>query len=210
MQLRIWFVVLVLAGSAASHVAFSRAPQTPARESLAGFPAAIADWSRDSDGSVTEAVAGVLKADDVLLRRYRDSSGHVAEIFVAHYAFQRAGETMHSPKNCLPGWGWEIVSTDRVRLGTADGPIVNRNIIRKEGRRAVVLYWYQGHGRVIASEYAGKAYLVWDALRYNRRDGAIVRFTVPVMPGDDLAATTARAVALASASSEYLPAFLPD
>jgi EpsI family protein len=126
--------------------------------------------------SMPDPLMGVLKPDDYLLRRYQDRQGRQADIFVAYYRVQRAGETIHSPKNCLPGWGWQPVQNDVVKM-QQDGQTVevNRYVVEKNGQRALVLYWYQAHGRIIASEYAGKLYLVWDALRYGRRDGGLVR-----------------------------------
>ena len=61
---------------------------------------------------------------------------------------------------------------------------MNLYVIRKDLDQQIVLYWYQSHGRVVASEYWGKFYMVYDALRLNRTDAAMVRITVPVRNGD--------------------------
>ena len=58
-------------------------------------------------------------------------------------------------------------------------------MIQKGLDRQLVLYWYQSHGRVVASEYWGKFYLVRDAVRMNRTDAALVRVIVPMAPNDD-------------------------
>ena len=57
---------------------------------------------------------------------------------------------------------------------------MNRIVIQKAIDKQVVLYWYQSHGRVVASEYWGKIYTVLDALRTNRTDAALVRTVSPV------------------------------
>jgi EpsI family protein len=213
MQRRIRILVCLLLVTAGAHAVWSRPPETPTRRPLAEFPGAVGSWKQVGEGTVSDAIAGVLKSDDYLLRSYRDSQGRTAEMFVAYYAFQQAGETMHSPKNCLPGWGWKPVQNDHIALASgSDGrPIeINRYIVEKDGRQSVVLYWYQAHGRVIASEYAGKAYLVWDALRYNRRDGSLVRFVVPVPRGGSVSDATRTGLDLAAAGFQLLPRYLPN
>jgi EpsI family protein len=160
-----------------------------------------------------ERLEGVLAADDYIMRSYRNASGQSADLFIAYYKAQMAGESMHSPKNCLPSFGWGPIETGRVQLGTdgAGRPIwVNRYVVEKGGQRALVLYWYQAHGRVIASEYWGKIYLVWDALRSRRRDGALVRVTVSVTEPNEIGAPTAAALNLARSILPDLPRFLPD
>jgi EpsI family protein len=107
-----------------------------------------------------------------------------ADLFIAFYARQRAGESMHSPKHCLPGSGWEIWD-----YGSADIPVhgqnvkVNRYSIYHSGDRRVVLYWYQSKTRIVASEYLGKLLLARDALMQNSTAGSIVRIIVPDRPG---------------------------
>jgi len=41
---------------------------------------------------------------------------------------------------------------------------------------------------MVASEYWGKLYLIYDAMRLNRTDAALVRITAPVRNGDTEAA----------------------
>ena len=62
---------------------------------------------------------------------------------------------------------------------------INLYVLRKDLDEQLVLYWYQAHGRVVASEYWGKFYLVCDAIRLNRTDAALVRITVPVDHGNE-------------------------
>ena len=57
--------------------------------------------------------------------------------------------------------------------------VVNRFVIQKGLDRQVVLYWYQSHGRVVASEYWSKATSCDDAIRLNRSDAALVRVISP-------------------------------
>ena len=127
----------------------------------------------------------VLRANDYLLRNYRLGNGLVANLYIGYYATQRDGASYHSPLNCLPGAGWNPVTKGHITIPVeGDGRIeINRIVIQKGMDRQLVLYWYQSHGRVIASEYWGKIYTVLDALRTNRTDAAMVRIVCPI-PGN--------------------------
>lgn len=124
-----------------------------------------------------------LKCSSYLSRTYV-KDGVQADLFIAYYAQQRAGESMHSPKHCLPGAGWEIWdygSTDIQASGRSFE--VNKYSIENGGERRLVLYWYQSKGRIIASEYMGKILLARDALLQNSTAASIVRIIVPDRPG---------------------------
>ena len=111
-------------------------------------------------------------------------------LYVGYYKSQRTGATYHSPKNCLPGAGWQFVRSDYVTVplqGTS-GVTINQVLIQKGLDQQVILYWYQDRGRVIASEYWAKAYMIWDAITMNRTDGSLVRISIPVVNSPDEAA----------------------
>ncbi len=189
----------------------SRTPALPPREALSQFPATVKSWNRVADDELSASVQAVLRADDYLSRRYRDDQGHFADLFIAYYQTQRAGETMHSPKNCLPGAGWQPVTNDTVMMETSNGKVeINRYVIEKSGSKALVLYWYQAGGRVIASEYWGKFYLVVDAMRTGRRDGGIVRVFIPIGRNEDPNAYLPTALAFAQSLTSDIPRFLPN
>jgi EpsI family protein len=188
-------------------------PAAPARKALADFPAKFEGWNLAGSSSLSDEVSAVLKADDYLIRQYRNQDGKAADFFIAYYKVQRAGESMHSPKNCLPGSGWTPIVNDTVVLqnDSQGHPIrVNRYVIENGAERALVLYWYQASGRVIASEYWGKFYLVWDALRSGRRDGAIVRVIVPIPRNEDSNSSLETALTFARSAATQLPAYLPN
>ncbi len=189
---------------------------TPAaiqRAPLSEFPSQIGEWKMVGSSSLTDDVAGVLKADDYLLRRYSDGKGHAVDFFIAYYKAQRAGESMHSPKNCLPGSGWAPVINDTAVLENdrQGKPVrVNRYVIEKDGDRALAVYWYQANGRIIASEYLGKFYLVWDSLRTGRRDGAVVRVFIPLSRSENPDQALQTALEFARSAQPQLHAFLPN
>ena len=102
-----------------------------------------------------------------------------------YFKSQRAGRAPHSPKNCLPGNGWvkEKNSIITVQVPGRAEPIEAQYYLVQRGEsKSVVIYWYQSHGRVVADEYTAKYFVVADAIRYNRTDTALVKFTVPAGP----------------------------
>ena len=163
----------------------SAADLVPEASNLAALPLQIDQWSgRDLERFDPETEA-VLQADTYLLRRYT-RGGAQLDLFVAYYATQRSGHTIHSPLNCLPGTGWEWVDRRRERISVGPGRDIdiNSNIARKNADQQLVSYWYQSHGRAIASEYRNRLLLVQDALTLHRSDGALVRLTAPVRGRD--------------------------
>jgi EpsI family protein len=160
----------------------------PPKPAFAEFPLAIAAW-QGQDLRIEADVLNVLKADDVMMRVYQHQTpDHAATrqpatlwLYAGYYKSQREGATYHSPMNCLPGNGWTILSREEVPLTIGDRPLrVNRVVIGKGLDKQMILYWYQDRGRIIASEYRAKGYLIWDAMTKNRTDGALVRISVPV------------------------------
>jgi hypothetical protein len=79
---------------------------------------------------------------------------------------------------------------------------MNRFLLANKGAQALVYYWYQGRGRVEASEYTVKFNLLRDAALHGRTEEALVRIVVPIdvrqAPTQaQLAAARARADSLA-------------
>jgi len=213
MNRRVLVVTVTLILSFGLRIWLSATPISPKRESLAAFPKQAGPWAMVRETAIDDETAGVLKADDYLNRGYRDEKGHQVELFIAYYLTQKAGDSMHSPKNCLPGAGWGIVESNEVAMRSEDPAhpvMINRYLIEKNGAKSLVLYWYQANGRVIASEYWGKVFLVLDSLRTGRRDGAIVRFVVPIRKGSDGNAELQSALDMARNTVPFLPKYVPD
>jgi EpsI family protein len=167
---------------AASPLARGAGPAgVPLETSLAVFPRQLGPWRGVEGPPVAPEVVAVLGADDYLNRVYVDSTGRAAGLWVAYYRSQQQGDAIHSPLNCLPGTGWTPVARSRPRLAFGSERVsVNRYIVEKRGERQLVTYWFQGRGRIVASEYANKAYLLLDALRLRRTNGALVRIITPL------------------------------
>ena len=145
-----------------------------------------------------EATLKVLGVNDYTNRVYFSPALGDLGLYIGYFRTQRTGATIHSPKNCLPGAGWQPTVSEIYQLSLPDGRKVpvNLYVIRKDLDQQIVLYWYQSHGRVVASDYCGKFYMAADAIRLNRTDAALVRITAPVRNGD-LDAARNQAIAFA-------------
>jgi EpsI family protein len=214
----ILFACLTVAAGAIARA--ERSESVPPRAPLAGFPMLMDDWRGVQEPPFDASILKILGADEYLTRAYFLPNRSGVGLYIGYYRSQRQGDTMHSPLNCLPGSGWEPVSQTYAHVplaqgATGSGPAeitINRYVVQKGLDRQLVLYWYQAHGRVIASEYWSKFYLIKDAVRLNRTDGALVRVIAPVL--GDAPDAEARAEQLGTAFIQTmfprLPAYLPQ
>ncbi len=185
---------------------------TPRREPLTAFPRLLGTRT-GIDVTISKEVLEILGNGDFLLRLYPDTAGSPdVDLFVAYFASQRAGDTLHSPKNCLPGAGWfPLQSQEREIRAPGVAPFfANEYLIAKDSDRKLVLYWYQAHNRSLANEYWAKFYLVADALRYNRSDGSLIRITTPVAPGEQLDSARQRLLDFTGQVAPQLGRYIPQ
>jgi EpsI family protein len=184
MKTRILLLSITFLAASALIVQSSRSEITPIRESLSGFPVRLGSWEGKETRKIDDRVMAVLGVDDYIDRVYYSPQLFPARLYIGYYQSQRSGDTIHSPLNCLPGAGWNPAKRGHISIAIAENSLIeiNRIVIVKGMDKQVVLYWYQSHGRVVASEYWGKIYTVLDALRSNRTDAALVRVICPV-PG---------------------------
>jgi EpsI family protein len=203
---------LLIAAAAVFLQARTRNEVFPPRQPLESFPDQLQAWS-GSDIAIDKEVLDVLGPGDFLLRVYEneDQPQPYVNLFIAYFRSQRAGDTIHSPKNCLPGAGWTAVESTRISLalpGHAPFP-ANRYVISKGDARELVLYWYWAHDRGVASEYWAKFYLVKDSIQMNRSDGALVRITSPMRAGETTETAQQRLFPFASNVAPLLDSYIP-
>jgi EpsI family protein len=180
------------------------------RRELKTFPETLGTWHKaGNDQIIDDETLKVLRANDYLSRDFRKPDGQVANLYVGYYATQRTGATYHSPLNCLPGSGWILSEPAKAKVALPDGTsfIANKYVIRNGEYQSLMIYWYQGRGRNVASEYWGKIYTVLDSVRLRRSDGAMVRITVPIRQSEAVAEQAA--IEFASAASTVMPQFVP-
>jgi len=183
----------------------------PIRRSLDAFPTVVGDW-KGLGGTIFEVeILNILQVKDYLMRRYVDSAGRSIWLYIGYWDTQRRGVQMHSPKNCLPGGGWEPLEARRVWIPVDGAPHsieVNHYLLARDQDQQLVLYWFQSQGRTVAGEFDAKLELVKNAIVRNRTDGAIIRISSPVY--GNLQETFQLQVGYVQAMYPVLSQFLPD
>ena len=206
-------MLLVILSVPLSALTGQRQEIIPDRDVFAEFPLRIGDW-KGSKNTLEQIYLDVLKLDDYIIADYKKNDNEQVSIYMAYYASQSKGESVHSPRSCIPGGGWQIKSLEQVELPdvTVNGvPVtVNRVVIRKGDTAQVVYYWFQGRSRIITNEYLVKWYLFWDSLTRSRTDGALVRLTAFVRPGTEISEIDGLLASFAKDISSMLPAYIPD
>jgi exosortase D (VPLPA-CTERM-specific) len=205
-------VLLILAAFAAPSVAPHDFPP-PSRQSLLDFPLQLGEWGGAS--SVMERqYLDALQLDDYVLADYSALEKVPVNVYVAYYQSPKKGLSSHSPRQCIPGGGWEITSFETVRLDHASGIApaldVNRVAIQKGGQKQIVYYWFKQRDRWITSEYLVKFFLFWDSLTRHRADGALVRLVSSVHAGETEAIADGRLQTMAGLVTPLLGRYVPD
>jgi EpsI family protein len=169
---------------------------------LSLFPLDIGNW-RGADIPISPGEIVTLGPGEFLLRDYyRAADDPPVNLFIAYYQSQRSGDTIHSPKNCLPGAGWTPVNSSLIEIHSENGFSIHakRYVLAQGASRMLVFYWYQAHGRTTPSEYSAKWFLASDAIRLNRTDGALVRVNTQIEGAEDTAEAR---------SAQFVHEFLP-
>ena len=153
------------------------------------------------DLTLTDDERRVAGMNEYVARSYTQDTTVAFTTFVSYYERQTQGKTIHSPRNCLPGAGWEILTPgtqDLVINGKTE--TVNHYVLKNGPATAVVLYWYQGRGRIVANEYRVKWNLLRDAALAGHTEEALVRVVVPVpsVRNNDSPDATNKAIARAN------------
>ena len=210
--LRFVFALILIAMTAILLEARGRNEIVPQHQPLSTFPAQLGSWS-STDIPMDKDTLAVLGPGEFLERVYEDPSGRMpaVDLFLAYFGSQRTGDTIHSPQHCLPGAGWNPEQKQIVTMalpGHAPFP-ANLYVISKGDSRRLVLYWYWAHDRGVASEYWAKYYLVADAIRMNRSDGALVRITMPMLPAETPEAAEERMLPFTARVVPLLDSYIP-
>jgi exosortase D (VPLPA-CTERM-specific) len=178
---------------------------TPKYEPLSSLPSQIEDW-KGTDSTLSPEELDILGHPEYIIRDYENASQPQPSInlYIAYFPSQKAGDTIHSPDHCLPGAGWIPTSREVIRLVRPDGSSfpVNRYVVSQAGDRQLVLYWFQAHGRAVASAWNAKYYLVEDSIHMHRSDGGLVRLMTYMTDGETPDAAQARMMKL---GSQFLP-----
>jgi EpsI family protein len=176
------------------------------------FPLQIGDW-RGTDIPISPEELKILGPGEYLERNYENFGllQPAINLYIPFFPSQKAGDTIHSPDHCLTGAGWIPTSREVIPLPLPNGSAirVNRYVVSKSGQQQLVLYWFQAHGRVVASEWWAKYYLFSDSLRTNRSDGGMVRLMTDLRDGESPDAAQARIMMLGSQILPILDDYIP-
>jgi EpsI family protein len=183
----------------------------PLPRPLEAFPTSVGEWQMRGASVLDTGSLQVLKVTDYLVRRYVGGDGHNVWLYIGYWDTQRRGAQAHSPRNCLPGSGWEPVEASLLTISLGEGrtPLtVNRYLVQKDREQQLVFYWYQAQGRTVAGEIEAKLEMVRSSIVRNRTDGAVIRVSSPVEGG--VAATSDRLAAYVRALDPLLRTHLPE
>jgi len=163
----------------------STTPLAGKRPDLSRIPLVVGSW-RGEEQPIGEAIDDILRADESLYVRYVHPSGELIWLFVGYFQNQKYGSQIHSPKNCLPGGGWKILSQKRLRLSSPDmGPgegIPMTYLLISNGReRDVMLYWFETRRGKIANEFYLKFDILINSLLFQPSSAAFIRFNIPLV-----------------------------
>jgi exosortase D (VPLPA-CTERM-specific) len=206
-------IAVLVAGAAIFLQSHAGGEIFPPRLPLKQFPTQLGEWRAvGADETIDKEQLDVLKPSDYLLRSYQNpQKDQFINLFIPFYRSQRAGESTHSPQNCLPGNGWTPVENQRITISVpGHAPfLVNRYLIDKGDSRQLVLYWFWAHDRGVASEYWVKYYLVADSIKLHRSDGSLVRITTPMYPGETADSAQQRLMPFVSDVVPLLDTYIP-
>lgn len=210
-----WTTAVIVAVIATSLVILppARGDVKVPRKEFLDFPMVLGDWNGKADSLAGMYVAG-LALDDYLLANYVNNQQQSVNLYVAYYGSQSKGASIHSPRACMPGGGWEMRTLtqrfiDDVQVGSK--PLeVNRAEIQLGESRQLVYYWFQMHGRGISNEYLLKWFVFWDALNINRTDAALIRITTPLRSGETFSDADTRLVNFVKALNPNMSDYVPD
>lgn len=210
-KFHIAFILLTVSAAVAQTVNFQEA--TPISRPLAEFPMRISGW-RGEANAMEQKFIDRLDFSDYIMADYQDEAGRGVNFYAAYYDSQRKGESIHTPKSCLPGGGWVFNESGTAevaieRLGMTELK-VNRAFIQKGDDKQLIYFWFPMRGRVANNLWEMKVFNFWDALTRQRTDGALVRMITPVYGGEELEVAEKRLQGFLKDVNPVLNAYLPQ
>jgi EpsI family protein len=151
-------------------------------------PQQIDSWE-GADVDVRPEVMQLLNPDGFLLRVYRREGELPMQVYVDYHRVQRLGSTIHSPRICYPGAGWQTVGAEVGTIAVAGEARPGCWLRLQSGQREMqVLYWYESRWGRSARETDLKKSIVRSALTRRPADAALLRFATPLVDGDEAGA----------------------
>jgi EpsI family protein len=200
---------VILTGALIFLQTFRHSETTVPHQPLSELPYVLADWT-GKEHPLQERTVQAVGVNDYTNRVYTEPADEPVQLYIGYYSSQKTADTIHSPKNCLPGAGWDPAHSALATISIEQGRriTVNEYVIQRDLDREMVFYWYQSGGRVIASEYSAKFWMIAYALSRNRTDGALVRIITPITESEPKA--RARLIRFTELLFPHLHGILPD
>ena len=206
-------MLIVVSTAVGATIISERQEYRPSREILALFPSTLGDWKGRRD-TMEQIYVDRLSFTDYYLADYYNGDATPINLYIAYYQNQRRGESIHSPRACLPGSGWEIESLDQIKFNDikfGGQPLeINRVVIKKGEFAQLVYYWFKQRERHLTNEYIIKWWLLWDAIERNRTDGALIRMTTIIPPGQSMETADKKLSGFLHLVVPQLNKFVPD
>ncbi len=181
------------------------------RTNLENLPMGIAGY-RGTEDAFPESVYRELNADKHVYRHYRSGDGSQLDLYIGYYGTAKGGRTGHNPYACLPGAGWAIVDSRKVRIrypSQSSDVEVNYVQARRNGVNTVMVHWYQTAGTTVMSTgIRQNIERFWGRLLHNRNDGTFVQISTQV-PDDRVVDAEAKVEDFAGQVIRLLPGFWP-
>lgn len=195
------------------HVSTGTVIIKPPRLPFSDFPQQVGEWQGKPEYLDKEILKSLWADDYVQMRFHNRKTEEQILLFAPYYEYQTTFHTAHAPVACFLGSGWSISSREMLER---DFPPdfhkvrVRQMLLESTGQRLLVNYWFQGRGRIIASEYSHKWHLFWDALTRRRNDGALVRVEMMLRPGQDLESAQRTMDSFNLELQKVMPEYVPN
>lgn len=199
------YLILILTGL---YINMHSDIEVPVNRPLVEFPTENSGWKMTSQSSFSENILKILKPSDYLVRRYAGPDNAVAELYIGYHSGAKGIGQVHSPKQCLPGGGWNRLKEDKVAVDVPGGKVnLVRAVYQKGDSKELFLYWYKVKGKTLDDEYSLKLSQITNSILYRRKDAAFVRISVPFETEEKAAFDGAVKFvqAFAPAVDEFLP-----
>ncbi len=182
----------------------------PERRTFTNVPYEFAGWEHQVQ-PLHQAVEKVLGADDFIVVDLNSPQKEQFNLYMAYLEERRDGSSWHSPRQCIPGGGWRIVSHEIVPASTpTSGEFhLNRLIIKNQDKTQLLYYWYDQRGGKYANEFVMRIMTLWDSVFRRRADGSLIRLLTPVSEIEDVAAADERLKQMVIRVDSFLPYYVP-
>ena len=181
-----FYVLFFLLGLSALYVYTRSEAAVPTNKPLDQFPQRVGHWVMTGQARFDEQVLKILKPSDYLSRTYQDQNGNTLSLYIGFHNGGPDSGPIHSPKQCLPGSGWNRQEEKVRSVSIADQKIPYVSAIyQKDVERQLFLYWFQVREDILTNEYALKLAMAKNSFLSNRKDSAFIRIGLSINESDE-------------------------